>query len=246
MPFNPVERAEETERLVMQGGQRKYYRFRAAPYYGGIATADAVGCCFLCAFCWNYFKIITPQKYGKFYTPREVSGRLLGIARKRRFRLCRITGCEPILGESSMVHIVKVITGVLEKERALRFVLETNGLFLGLQPDFISRLKVPKLSVRVAVKGWDEPSFRHITGADEKYFEYPLLGLKRMIEEGLDAWPAVMWDTFGESGIQKLKTRLVDMGIDSDIEIEGLEKYPYVLENIVSRKVEILDRPGRP
>jgi uncharacterized Fe-S cluster-containing radical SAM superfamily protein len=244
MPFNPVERARETERLVMQGARRKYYRFRAAPYYGGIATADAVGCCFLCAYCWNYFKIVSPQKYGKFYSPREVADRLLGIVHKRKFRLCRVTGCEPILGESSLVHLARVIAGVLERERALRFILETNGLFLGLHPDFIARLKMPKLSVRVAVKGWDEPSFQHITGADEKYFEYPLLGLKQMIEEGLEAWPAVMWDTFGESGVHKLKTRLTNMGINCDIEIEGLEKYPYVLENIISRKVKIVDGLG--
>ena len=48
-PFDPVERAEEVERLVLKDEKRLYYRFRAAPYYGGIATADAIGCSFLCA-----------------------------------------------------------------------------------------------------------------------------------------------------------------------------------------------------
>ncbi len=237
LPFNPVNVAQETEKAVVQGAKRKYYRFRAAPYYGGIATADAVGCCFLCAYCWNYIKIMKPQNYGRFFSPQEVADKLMKIARKRGFRLCRITGCEPVLGKSSFAHLINVITKVLDKEKGLRFILETNGLFLGLHTDSVTKLKIPRLSIRVALKGWDELSFQAITGADKRYFEYPLRGLKRMLEEGLDAWPAVMWDTFGENGIEKLKARLLSLGIDSEIEIEALEKYPYVLENIVKRNI---------
>lgn len=240
LPFNPINVAQETEKAVVQGTKRKYYRFRAAPYYGGIATADAVGCCFLCAYCWNYFKIIKPQNYSKFFSSQEVASNLLKIARKRRFGLCRITGCEPILGDSSFAHLIKVITKVLDAEKGLRFILETNGLFLGLHADFVTRLKIPRLSIRVALKGWDELSFQAITGADRRYFEYPLRGLKKMLEEGLNAWPAVMWDTFGETGIEKLKVRLLRKGINREIEIEALERYPYVLENIGKREITII------
>ena len=49
-PFNALQRSEESERLVMKGQARLYHKFRGAPYYGGIATADAIGCSFLCAF----------------------------------------------------------------------------------------------------------------------------------------------------------------------------------------------------
>ena len=73
-----------------------------------------------------------------------------------------------------------------------------------------------------------------------KYFEYPLLGLKEMLKKGLNAWPAVMWETFGEEGIEKLRTRLSGMNIRSEIEVEALERYPHVLENIASRKVSII------
>ena len=44
--FDPVIRARAVEKLVLVNGKRKYYRFRFARYYGGIVTADAVGCCF--------------------------------------------------------------------------------------------------------------------------------------------------------------------------------------------------------
>jgi uncharacterized Fe-S cluster-containing radical SAM superfamily protein len=43
--YDPLEKAEEDAKLVCQGHHRKYYRFRAARFYGGIAAADCVGCC---------------------------------------------------------------------------------------------------------------------------------------------------------------------------------------------------------
>lgn len=58
-PFDPFERASEVEKIVMQGSRRKYYRFRYSRHYGGIVTADAVGCNILCAYCWKSFESIT-------------------------------------------------------------------------------------------------------------------------------------------------------------------------------------------
>jgi len=241
LPFDPIERAQETEQSVVREGRRKYYRFRAAPYYGGIATADAVGCCFLCAYCWNYGKILKPHIIGKFYGSADVANSLLKTAWKKRFRRCRITGCEPILGEASFSHLIDVITRIHENDLSLDFILETNGLLLGMQPEFIDRLNLPNLHIRVAVKGWDEAGFEKISGAYGTFFEYPLIGLKNMLAAGLDAWPAVMRDTFGEAGISKLKSRLTAMRIDSEIEVEGLERYPHVMENIEKRKLALID-----
>jgi uncharacterized Fe-S cluster-containing radical SAM superfamily protein len=58
-PFDAFERASEVEKIVMEGSQRKYYRFRSSRHYGGIVTADAVGCNILCAYCWKSFESIT-------------------------------------------------------------------------------------------------------------------------------------------------------------------------------------------
>lgn len=63
-----------------------------------------------------------------------------------------------------------------------------------------------------------------------------------MLEQGLDAWPAVMWDTFGKDGVDKIKAKLSSLGIDREVEVEALERYPYVLENIRKRKVRIVDK----
>ncbi|RLB07806.1 MAG: hypothetical protein DRG50_01655 [Deltaproteobacteria bacterium] len=103
LPFNPLQRAEEVEELVMKGQKRKYYRFRPARYYGGIATADLVGCNLLCAYCWNYDRNLEPSKCeGWYYSHTEVAERLLAIARRKGFNRIRLTGAEPILGERSL------------------------------------------------------------------------------------------------------------------------------------------------
>ena len=38
LPFNPIQRSDKVEQLVMQGDKRRYYRFRYAKFYGGIVT----------------------------------------------------------------------------------------------------------------------------------------------------------------------------------------------------------------
>lgn len=239
LPFDPITRAQEIEEIVTQGLDRKYHRFRPAPYYGGIATADSVGCCFLCAYCWSYFRILEPQQHGKFYRPDAVADNLIKIAQKKGFKYVRVTGCEPILGKRSLEHLVEVIYKIQAANKDFTFVLETNGLLLGYYPDFIEKLRIPQLSIRVALKGWDPVSFQNISGARCDYFEYPLIGLKKMLDEGMDAWPAVMLDVFGKQGVDKLKAKLKSMGVNCALETEKLEKYPYVMDNMNKRGVRL-------
>ena len=99
-PFNPIERSQKIEKIVMEDDKRKYYRFRYSRYYGGIVTADTIGCNLLCAYCWNYFRNLHPEKRGKFYAPDEVAKNLSKISRKRNVSLFRISGAEPVLGKN--------------------------------------------------------------------------------------------------------------------------------------------------
>jgi uncharacterized Fe-S cluster-containing radical SAM superfamily protein len=150
--------------MVMRGESRLYYKFRAAPYYGGIATADAVGCSFLCAYCWNYGRNENPSRFGKFYSPEDVAANLLQISRRRNFHLFRVTGSEPILGEASFQHLLRVIEIVFQESPHAKFILETNGLMLGYREDLAGQLKFLDLLVRIAIKGVDPASFEKITG----------------------------------------------------------------------------------
>jgi len=232
LPFDPTQRSEEAEKLVMRGEKRLYYKFRAAPYYGGIATADAVGCSFLCAYCWNYGRNENPGRFGKLYSPEQVANNLLEISRRRNFHLFRITGSEPILGETSFEHLTKVIGIVLQEGPRADFILETNGLMLGYRKDLAERLLIRNLLVRIAVKGVDPASFEKITGARSEFFIYPLLAINHLESRGVRAWPALMDDLFSEAEINELKKTLRENGIQAELELECLEPYPFVQENM--------------
>jgi uncharacterized Fe-S cluster-containing radical SAM superfamily protein len=238
-PFDPVERAEKVERLVMRDGKRLYYRFRAAPYYGGIATADAIGCSFLCAYCWNYFRNLNPARFNKFYSARDVAENLLRIARRRSFHLFRITGSEPLLGEASLEHLTEVLKIIFQEEPRSVFILETNGFFLGRREDLIKKLIFENLWIRVSLKGIDDESFELISGARREFFRYPLLALKELEKEGMKAWPAVMRDLFTDEEMVQLEKVLEEYGIEARLEQEVLEEYPFVIENMKKRNVRI-------
>jgi len=235
VPFDPIQRAAETEAVVMQDKLRKYYRFRASRHYGGIVTADAVGCPFLCAYCWNYGRNESPARFGKFCSAADVVERLTSIAHKKKIRLFRVSGAEPVLGTASFDHLLQVLT-------AGRFIIETNGLILGARPDLAERLGGLNVAVRISIKGWDGPSFERISGAHREFFRYPLIALKTLTGAGIDAWPAVMGDLFGTEGTRRLAALLEEMGICTHIETEYLERYPFVVSNLRQRGWETSDK----
>ncbi len=238
-PFDPIERSREVERIVMKDGKRLYYRFRAAPYYGGIATADAIGCSFLCAYCWNYFRNLNPARFDKFYSPSQVASNLLRIARKKSLHLFRVTGSEPVLGERSLNHLVEVLKIICSEMHDSTFILETNGFFLGCRTGLIENINFRNLWIRISLKGVDEESFEAIAGVGREFFKYPLIALKKMEDQGLKVWPAVMRNLFADDEIARLSKRLAEMEIKARLEEEVLEAYPIVLENMEKRSIEI-------
>ncbi len=228
VPFDPLERARQIEEMVMKDGMRKYYRFRASRHYGGIVTADAVGCCFLCAYCWNYQRNLCPGEYGMFYPPQQVVEKLRTIGARKGISLFRVSGAEPVLGERSFQHLLQVLP-------AGRFILETNGLILGHRPGLIDSLVQRDVSVRVSIKGWNPQTFEKITGSCGEFFSLPIRALARLEKTGVEAWPAVMGDLFGRHGVEELTRVLREQGVSGRIEVEYLERYPFVVENLKKR-----------
>lgn len=242
LPFDPSKRAKEVEELVMEGTARKYYRFRAAKYYGGIATGDLVGCPFLCSYCWNYGRNLHPEtSRDRYYSPDEVANRLLGIMKRKNFNKVRLSGAEPILGARSFEHLGQVLKLIYHANPICEFILETNGLLIGSEPSFVQELsRFDRLHVRVSLKGFDKESFEVISGANRGYFNLPIKGLRDMIKSGINAWPAIMLDTFGPEGIGRISQTLKDYGIRlEELEIEYLEPYPFVLENLKRRSIPL-------
>ena len=240
-PFDPIKRSGDVEDQVTKNGKRLYYRFRPAPYYGGIATADAVGCSFLCAYCWNYNRNLYPERFKEFYSPQQVSDKLLHIAKRKAFHLFRISGAEPVLGEKTFAHLIEVLKLLKQHKPDSLFILETNGFYLGYRKDLVAKFQeFPNLRIRVCLKGVDQESFEKITGAKKDFYRFPLIALRELDALEINAWPALMGDLFANEEISKFERSLKEYGIRSELEMEFLEAYPFVLENLKNRKIKVI------
>lgn len=226
---DPIQKAEETARIVCRGDQRRYYRFRAARFYGGIGTADCLGCCLRCLFCWAWDKVVRPGRYGKFYSSQQVSDKLITIARKKRFRQVRISGNEPTIARDHLVHVLEQIPG------DIRFILETNGILIGHDPTYARDLsRFENLYVRVSVKGTGGKEFSRLTGADSSGFKLQLAALENLVRFNVTAHPAVMVSFSSPENIKAFSRRLRQIHEDfEDFEMEELVLYPTVEERLL-------------
>lgn len=206
-PFDPLELARETERVVTQEGpeglERKYVGIYSAPVYGGIATGYAAGCCLRCVYCWSNWSRDFPERFGKFYAPREVAQALFKAAENgitspgwKRFRhlkvnKLRVSGCEPTLGKEHLLALLEQV-----EKFGYPFYLETNGILFGADTDYVRKISEFSkfIYVRVSFKAATREGFTERTGAIGKYYELPFKALKLLLNEGIYAKAAAMTD----------------------------------------------------
>lgn len=226
--IDAVKKAEETANITCRSGRRKYYRFRAARFYGGIATADCVGCNLRCIFCWSWPNIVKPKAAGFFCSPEEVANRLIKIARKKGFYQIRISGNEPTIGRDHLLKVIALIPG------EMRFILETNGILIGFDKTFAEDLaRFENLYVRVSLKGTNEEEFSLLTGAEPGGFELQIKALQHLDDAGIQAHPAVMTGFSSIDNVNALRKRLgrINPGF-AHIEVEDLMFYGNVEERL--------------
>ena len=237
-PFDPIELAKRIEEIVtrvgVEGLERKYTGFYSVPVYGGIATGYAVGCCLRCIYCWSNWSRDYPEKFGTFYSPREAVQKLFGAAEDGiryseywrkifpRISRLRLSGCEPTIGKE---HLLSLLEFVKESKYPL-FILETNGMLLGSDPEYVKRLKEfrDKLYVRVSFKAATPEGFTQRTGAIGKYYELPFKALKLLLDQGIYARAAAMTDP---KIMPKEERRILIQMLD---EIDPIADYPKTLE----------------
>jgi uncharacterized Fe-S cluster-containing radical SAM superfamily protein len=203
--FDPLELAKQTEEIVCKSSGKKFYRFRPAKFYGGIATADCVGCCLRCLFCWSWNTVTQADKVGKFYSPKEVANNLISIARKHNFNQIRISGNEPTIGFKHLLDILENL-----KNSKLKFILETNGILIGYNESYVKELSKYKdfLHVRISLKGTTPEEFSKLTGAKPEFFELQIQALKNLISAEIPCHPAVMISFSQPESIERLRDRL--------------------------------------
>ena len=226
--YDPVGRAASTEATVCKGERRKYYRFRPARFYGGIATADCLGCCLRCLFCWSWDNVVKADRRGEFHSPEQVVRKLVAIARKRRFQQVRVSGNEPTIGREHLIGVLKALP------KDLLFILETNGILLGCDDSYAEELaQFENLYVRVSLKGASEQEFVTLTGAKPEGFGLQIKALENLHRAGVDAQPAVMTSFSTPENLSSLRKRLGQIGTGFEhFETEELVLYGDVEERL--------------
>ena len=222
--YEPLQLSKITEKLVIKDDLKKYYRFRPAGFYGGIATADTVGCNLRCKFCWSGNSVWNAKNTGEFYSPEHVALTLNTIARKKNYRRVRVSGGEPTIGKN---HLIKLLNNI---DSNLLFILETNGILLGKDKKYVTKLsQFNNLHVRVCLKGCNPEDFSLLTGA-ETGFNYQLKSLEYLRDKGLSFNIAVV---SLKNDKKELYEKLKDMNLSKImIEEEEIKLYPQVQKRL--------------
>lgn len=222
--YNPIELSKKTEGIVTKDELKKYYRFRPTGFYGGIATADTVGCNLRCKFCWSGNSVWNAKNTGEFYPPEKVVDILHNIAQNKGYHQLRISGGEPTIGKN---HLIRVLENISSK---YLFILETNGILLGYDEKYVDELsRFKNLHVRVCLKGISQEEFSILTGA-KNGFEYQMKALEFLRDQRMSFNIAIV-------SVQKDKkdfyNRLTEMGLSSImIEEEEIKLYPTVKKRL--------------
>jgi len=226
--FDPIEMANATREVVCRGDRRKYYRFRPARFYGGISTADCVGCGLRCVYCWSWEEVTNPERSGEWHTPEQVAEALVGIAKRKRYRKLRISGNEPTIGRE---HLIEVLARI---PKDLFFILETNGVLLGADPVYAEDLsRFPNLHVRVSLKGTCEEEFSRLSGAIPEGFQLQIKALENLLRQKVSVHPACMTSFSTPENVSALRKRLRSIHpAFAEFEVEELILYRAVAERI--------------
>jgi len=135
---------------------------RPARWYGGIVTADCVGCGLLCKFCWVSDQVMNrPAEIRKFYSPDKVAHGLVTLAKKRGLEQLRVSGGEPTIGKPHLLQLLDRLKG-----KGYRFILEINGIPIAYDENYAEEIsEYDFVHIRVSLKGCNKEEFSMLTGA---------------------------------------------------------------------------------
>ena len=228
--YDPLELSKKIEKIVVQNNLKKYYRFRPTGFYGGIATADTVGCNLRCKFCWSSNSVWNPKDTGEFYSSEDVADTLQSIAEKKGYHQVRISGGEPTIGKHHLIGILETI------KPTYVFILETNGIVLGNDKKYVEDLsRFENLHVRVCLKGADSEEFTLFTGA-ETGFQYQLTALQHLRDTHMHFNIALV--STQQEKKQAFFKKLVEMNLEKVmVEEEEIKLYPMVRNRLQKEKI---------
>lgn len=244
-PYDSVQLAAETERMVCrpgpEGQERKYSSFYATGVYGGIATGYACGCCLRCIFCWVDWSRDFPERFGRFYSPRQAFENLRRAARQAHVEKLRISNSEPTLGREHLLRVLELVEGSEFK----LFILETNGILFGADARYVHEVaNFRKVHVRVSLKAGTPEAFTRKTGAVPSSFELPFAAIKNLLDANvsfhvaaMSADPRIMNPEERANLLTKLAA--IDPRLPFTLEEEVIDPYPTALARLRSAGFEL-------
>ncbi len=240
-PFDPLELARRTEQIVCRGHRRKYTKFYCTRVYGGIATGYSCGCCLRCVFCWVDWSRDFPERHGSLRSLGQTFGQLTRVARKAGVDQLRVSGCEPTLGKAHLLGLLERV----ESSSFRLFILETNGILIGADPDYARRIaRFKKVHTRVSLKAGTPQAFTSRTGATPESFELPFQGIVNLMAAGarfhvaaMTADPRIVSTEERQSLLGRLAR--IDPALVSHLEEEVVDPYHTTLERLRYAGVEL-------
>ena len=247
--YDPIVLAAATEKVVVDGARRKYVQLgRPLRFYGGTTSATEVGCNLRCKFCFSDKPVWKPKKTGKFYSPQEVFDGLAKSARKHGHKIISASASEGTIGREHLMQLLDLV-----EDSEFVYVLETNGMILGNDPEYASALsKYNSLHVRVSIKGDNPEQYHELTGADPVSYELPYVAIQSLIAARVSCNACLMASFSDDEGIQRVKEKLYDIhpGILKSLEIEKITLFPKVAQrlaenNLKPSKIKNIRHTGR-
>jgi len=235
--FDPLALNAKTEQIVVDGNKRKYVQLgRSLRFYGGTTSATEVGCNLRCKFCFSDQPVWNPKNTGRFYTPQQVFDGLAKNARRYGHKLISASASEGTIG---LKHLYELLDLVEQSE--FIYILETNGMNLGANPEIAKQLaKYKRLHVRVSIKGCSPEEFHVLTGAKREAYEWPFKGLRNLIDAGVSCNACVMASFSNQEGIADIKQKLsqITPGILRSLEIERIKQFPKVRARLLKHELK--------
>jgi len=229
--YDPILLAEKEEKIVIRGNKRKYARLaRPLRFYGGTISATEVGCNLRCKFCFSDKPVRRPHSTGRFYTPQQVFNALKKKADQYGSKLISASASEGTLGRQHLFEILEMVD-----KTDLVYILETNGMTLGHDPDFARQLsQFRNLHVRVSIKGTTKEEYLMLTGASSKSYDLPYKALEHLMNAGVSCNVCLMVSFSSKENIEKAEQRLRDIrpGLLKSLEKEHITLFPKVLKRL--------------
>ncbi len=229
--YDPIALTAATEKVAVEGNRRKYVQLgRPLRFYGGTTSTTEVGCNLRCKFCFSDNPVWKPKQTGKFYSPQQVFDGLAKTARKHGHMTISASASEGTIGKQHLLELLDLVEG-----SEFVYILETNGIILGNDPEYVKELKKYKrLHVRVSIKGCSPEKYHTLTGANPESYELPYQAIRYLIDEGVSCNACLMASFSSETGIKRVKDKLADInpGVLKSLEIERITMFPKVVKRL--------------